>query len=157
MKIEFTALTRPRIASGVSSCTSESRMTTLIMSAPPAASRAANESTKDRENANTSVPAPKTATATKSHRPTWCSIGRRAIATEIAGAPVAGAARNSPRPHGPTCRMSRATMGRSAVAPPSSTAKRSSEMAPSTALRRQMMLTPASTVANVAGSRGGIV
>ncbi len=48
--------------------------------------------------------------------------------------------------------MSRAYMGSSAVAPPSRTAKRSSEIAPSTCFRRRMNATPANTVVSETGS-----
>jgi hypothetical protein len=44
MNTEFTALTRPRISSGVSTCTSVIRITTLTMSAPPLTASAASES-----------------------------------------------------------------------------------------------------------------
>jgi hypothetical protein len=45
--------------------------------------------------------------------------------------PTAGAARRKPNPISPTPRMSRAKIGRSAVAPPKRTAKRSRLSAPS--------------------------
>ena len=51
-----------------------------------------------------------------------------------------------PGPTAPTCRMSLAKIGSSAVAPPSSTANRSSEIAPSTTGRCRMKRTPANTV-----------
>ena len=44
MNTEFTALTRPRTAAGVSSCTKVDRMTTLTMSAAPVTAKAAMES-----------------------------------------------------------------------------------------------------------------
>src|SRR5215467_12283540 len=47
---------------------------------------------------------------------------------EVARAPTAGAERSTPRPTGPVPRMSRAYTGKSAVAPPRSTAKRSRDM-----------------------------
>ena len=59
--------------------------------------------------------------------------------------PTAGAARRKPRPVGPTSRMSLANTGKSATAPPRSTAKRSSEIAPSKTFVRRMSRTPAST------------
>jgi len=61
MKTELTALTRPRISSGVSSWTSDWRMTTLTMSAPPettSATSATSESTKEVDRPNTIVAAP---------------------------------------------------------------------------------------------------
>ena len=43
MKIAFTAETRPRIASGVSTCTSVARTTTLMLSSAPVSSSIAND------------------------------------------------------------------------------------------------------------------
>ena len=70
---------------------------------------------------------------------------KRAMTIAPASAPTAGAARRSPRPVGPTSRMSFAKTGRSATAPPRSTAKRSSEIAPSRTFVRRMRRTPAIT------------
>ena len=58
MKIELTALTRPRMASGVSSCTSDWRMTTLTMSAAPETSSATHESANTVDTPNTRVARP---------------------------------------------------------------------------------------------------
>jgi len=44
MKVEFTALTRPRMSSGVSSCTSVWRTTMLTMSAQPPIASMTSES-----------------------------------------------------------------------------------------------------------------
>ena len=62
MKTMLTALTRPRIASGVASWTSAERTKTLTMSEAPAATRAASESAKLRESPKTTVATPKIAT-----------------------------------------------------------------------------------------------
>ena len=48
----------------------------------------------------------------------------------MVSAPIAGAERSSPSPHGPVSRMSRAKIGSSAVAPPSNTANMSSDSVP---------------------------
>ena len=58
MKTELTALTRPRMASGVSSCTSVWRTTMLTMSAAPPMANAASDSTKFVDKPNTSVTNP---------------------------------------------------------------------------------------------------
>ena len=72
--------------------------------------------------------------------------------------PTAGAVRKRPSPVGPTSRMSFAKIGSNATAPPSSTAKRSSEIAPNSTFVRRMSRTPASTSSipaapSVAGAR----
>ena len=56
--------------------------------------------------------------------------GRSASHADIKTAPTAGAARRTPSPCGPTCRISSAKIGRIATAPPNSTANRSSVIAP---------------------------
>ncbi len=63
--------------------------------------------------------------------PLAARIGRRARKSAAANDPTAGDARSNPRPVGPTSRMSFAKIGRRATAPPSRTAKRSREIAPS--------------------------
>ena len=70
MKIEFTAETRPRMASGVSSCTRVLRVTTLMQSAAPATASAAIDNQNDSESPNTTVAIPKTATAASIRGPT---------------------------------------------------------------------------------------
>ena len=62
MNIEFTALTRPRIASGVSSCTSMLRTNTLTMSPAPAMASATSESQKLVDRPKVIVHTPKSAT-----------------------------------------------------------------------------------------------
>ena len=68
--MELTALTRPRMWSGVASCTKEERMTTLITSAAPSTIIASVESQSERESAKTMVARPKTITALNMVSPT---------------------------------------------------------------------------------------
>ncbi len=64
MKSEFTALTRPRISSGVRSCTSELRTTTLTVSdAPMTQQRDDGQRDVGREREDDRCATPKTATA----------------------------------------------------------------------------------------------
>ena len=71
MNRKFTAPTRPRISSGVASCTSEKRITTLTVSAAPRTASASTDSHIQCDSANTTVAAPKTITAWNIRRPTW--------------------------------------------------------------------------------------
>ena len=93
---------------------------------------AATDSQSERETPKTMVARPNTATPANMVTPALERIGRAASTRAMRVAPMAGAARNRPKPSSPTCRMSRAKTGSRAVAPPSSTANRSSEMAPNT-------------------------
>ena len=63
MNRKFTAPTRPRISSGVASCTSEKRITTLTMSAAPSTASASTDSHIQCDSANTMVATPNTITA----------------------------------------------------------------------------------------------
>ena len=72
-------------------------------------------------------------------------MGKRASASAARNAPAGAEARRSPRPVGPTSRMSFAKIGSNATAPPRSTAKRSSEIAPKSTRVRRIRRTPAST------------
>jgi hypothetical protein len=82
-------------------------------------------------------------------RPTRTDGGWRASQAPTTSAPAAGAERSNPNPQGPVSRTSRAKIGSSAVAPPRSTAKRSSEIAPSTTLWPKMKANPANTELHV--------
>ena len=64
---------------------------------------------------------------------------------------MAGAARSTPRPVGPTCRIDLANTGSSATAPPNSTASRSSRIAPSRIWVRPTNRSPSSTPSMLAG------
>jgi hypothetical protein len=101
MKTELTALTRPRMSSGVSSCTSVWRMTTLTMSAaPPSASAPATARTRSTGRTRWSsarTPPPRPAAAAPVRR----RMGQRVSAMDITSAPTAGAARSRPRPDRP--------------------------------------------------------
>ena len=134
MKMELTAATRPRMSSGVSSWSSVIRVTTLTLSAAPVTMRAPMESAILVERPKTKLAIPNTATATNIQRPTLRSIGHFVKTTAISNAPTAGDDLRIPRPSGPVCKMSLAKMGSNAVAPPKSTANRSSAMAPNSTL-----------------------
>ena len=125
MKRLLNADTRPRSASGVRSCASVFRITTLTLSAAPAVASAASESGNQRERPKTMVATPKSTTARSSAGPARRNGGRWASTIVVITAPTDWAASSHPRPAGPTCRMSLAHTGRSATAPPNSTAKRS--------------------------------
>ena len=108
MKSELTALTRPRMSSGVKSCTSEDRTTTLTVSAAPRIISISTDSTTSVEKAKTIVARPKMATAQSILMPTPRCRGKRARNSDIETAPIAGAMRSRPRAQGPAKRMSRA-------------------------------------------------
>src|SRR5215831_7082477 len=69
IKREFSADTRPRVLSGVRTCTRVDRTTTLMLSQEPSRQSIAIESQKFREIPNTTVTVPKPATATNRVRP----------------------------------------------------------------------------------------
>ena len=73
---------------------------------------------------------PKPATDQSSTCPVRSQSRRRATNTLMITAPIAGDARSTPSPVGPTCRISAAKIGSSATAPPKNTEKRSSVSAP---------------------------
>ena len=75
MNSMLTALTRPRMALGVETCTRVPRTITLTMSAPPRTMSVATESQKLRESANRMVHRPNTATHTNMRRPARPRIG----------------------------------------------------------------------------------
>ena len=62
MNRPFTAVTRPRTASGVPSCTSVMRITTLTMSDAPSTTNAASATMNELDSANTMVASPYIAT-----------------------------------------------------------------------------------------------
>ncbi len=150
MNRPFTALTRPRISSGVSSCTKAPRMTMLTMSAAPSTTSTPRESQNDVDRPKAMVVTPKMPTERNMIRPTLRSMRKCASQNDIARAPTAGAERSRPRPQGPVSRMSLANTGSRAVAPPRSTANRSSEIAPKMSGRLRMKRMPASSESRVA-------
>src|SRR5207302_11398887 len=101
MKILFTAETRPRISSGVTSWTIEPRMITLTLSTAPATNNIASESQSAVDKPKTTVAIPKPVTHQRSARPAWRIGGRYATTNAIANAPIAGAARSQPSPTAP--------------------------------------------------------
>ena len=102
----LTALTRPSMWSGVFSCTSDERSTTLTASAAPSTTSAAIDSGMEVDSPNTVVASPNTISALNSRRPTWLPRLSRARVSDISMAPQAGAARSAPSAQGPACRMS---------------------------------------------------
>ena len=110
----FTALTRPRISGGVRNCTSAKRITTLTTSAAPMTASAASDRMRWVDSANTMIAAPNVPNHGEQH---LADRQRQRPARQHdrhAKAPTPGAARRSPSPHGPVCRMSRAKIGNSA-------------------------------------------
>ena len=106
--IEFTADTRPRMASGVCSCTSDERTTMESTSEAPSTASARSDSGKEVDRPKATVARPKSATARNIFTPARLASGCRASTKEVSSAPTAGAARSTPSPIGVVCRMSRA-------------------------------------------------
>ncbi len=96
---------------------------------------------------------PNSATAIRKVRPARPGGGRSASQPDISTAPIAGAARSPPRPSGPTWRISWAKIGRIATAPPNSTARRSSTIAPTNTRRVRRNASPAFTLASSGSAR----
>src|SRR5204862_448263 len=115
MNTHSTELTRPCSSGGVTSRTAVERMFMLIMSAKPLIASAASERGSDRERPKTIIIAPKTATTVSRAGPARKGSGRRARSRPAERAPTDGAARNMPRPIGPTSRIVRANTGASAL------------------------------------------
>ena len=126
------AETRPRIASGVLSWTSELRMNTMTMSAAPSSASSASDSGNLRDSAKADR-----RRAERDHRPQH--LGADVVLERLPRQPGGDQRGARPRarrasgrgPRGRPARMSRANTGSIAVAPPSSTANRSSVMQPS--------------------------
>ncbi len=85
MNTELTALTRPRMASGISSCTRVWRTTTLTVSAAPDVARASSDNQKLPDRPNTTMHKPNKATAISSVRPTRRRSGQREHARHTQG------------------------------------------------------------------------
>ena len=148
MKIEFTALTRPLFSSGVLICTRVCRTTTLTMSAAPRTASAARESRKDRERPKTIVMTPNSATQGNIRAPARRASGLCASTKATTAAPTAGALRRRPESPGSGVQDVASVDGRSAVAPPNNTAKRSSEMAPRIGGREKTKRRPVESPSN---------
>src|SRR6185436_1444195 len=149
-----TALTRPRMASGVATWMRVWRTVTLSMSAAPEITSSAIVRGKFVERPNPIVARPKTATPPNSQAPMRSRSGRIARARAMSPAPSDGALRRMPSTWGPLLKVDLAMRGRSAVAPPRRTAKRSSDMAPRSRRSFQTYLTPA-VKARANGSAAG--
>src|SRR5205823_2799173 len=101
MKILFTDETRPRISSGVTSCTIEPRMITLTLSNAPRRKSTPSDNQNTFDNPNRIVAAPNPVTHQSSVFPARFIGGRCATTSATAKAPIAGIARSQPSPTGP--------------------------------------------------------
>src|SRR5882757_4643528 len=101
MKILFTDDTRPRISSGVTSCTIEPRMITLTLSNAPMRKSTPSDNQNIFDNPNRIVETPNPVTHQINVLPACFIGGRCAIVSAITKAPTAGIARIQPRPTGP--------------------------------------------------------
>ena len=131
MNTQFTAATRPRIASGDRTRRIVERMTMLMPSVTPLMNRAAIDSQKLVDNPKTIMLTPNPATQIRNVRPACRLGGQRVAAIITSSAPSDGAVRSRPSPAAPTWRMSLAKTGSRAIAPPKKTANRSSAIDPS--------------------------
>src|SRR5688572_4974669 len=101
----------------------------LTVSAAPVMARHKNVSRNEVDNPNTIVAAPYAHTAHSNTTPLRSILSiDRTITTLISTAPTEGAAYSHPYPFAPTCRMSCAKIGSSAVADEKKVAKKSSSM-----------------------------
>ena len=115
----------------------------LIMSTNPLTASAASESGSERESPKTTMLAPKAATTTSSVRPAWPRSGRRASMTPgHERADGRGAAQDAEPDRPGVQDRAREHAAASATAPPKSTAKRSSVIAPSSTCVRRMKRMP---------------
>src|SRR5205814_9726615 len=101
MKILFTDDTRPRISSGVTSCTIEPRIITLTLSNAPIRKSTPRDNQNTFDNPNKIVAAPKPVTDHSNALPACFIGGKCAMTIAIIKAPMAGVARIQPRPTGP--------------------------------------------------------
>src|SRR2546430_16785388 len=101
MKMLFTAETRPRISSGVTSCTMDPRMITLTLSNAPIRNNTTSENQNALDKPKMMVAMPKAVTHQSKVLPAGFIGGRCATTTAIAKAPMAGEAGSQPRPTGP--------------------------------------------------------
>ena len=101
MKILFTDETRPRISSGVTSCTIEPRMITLTLSNAPTRHSTPSDNQNIFDNPKRIVARPNPVTHQSKALPACFIGGKCAIDSAITKAPIAGIARIQPRPTGP--------------------------------------------------------
>ena len=131
-KIDDTALTRPRISSGVAICTSVCRTTTITMSQPPSAI-SARTTARNPATARTRCRDPEARDRRQHHRAGVAADRQlRQRHADRSGRRASGpsAARRARRARHAGYRAQKSATARST--PPSSTANRSSEIAPST-------------------------
>ncbi len=119
------------MSAGVTNGTNVDRMNTLTASAPESTSNARKATAKLVVTPSTMVPTPKSATQASRTRPMRWLTGFHVRNSATTPAPIPVAARSQPSPTAPTPNRSSAMAGSNATAPPKSTAKRSSEIAPS--------------------------
>src|SRR5881296_1990888 len=105
IKILFTDETRPRISSGVTSCTIDPRMITLTLSNAPTKNNKPSDNQNALDKPKRMVAIPKPVTHQSKVLPACLIGGRCAISSAIAKAPTAGVARIQPSPIGPQCRI----------------------------------------------------
>src|SRR5215472_6887303 len=105
IKILFTDETRPRISSGVTSCTIDPRMITLTLSNAPTRNNKPSDNQNILDKPKRIVATPNPVTHHSKVLPARLIGGRCATISAIAKAPIAGTARIHPRPTGPTCRI----------------------------------------------------
>ena len=130
MNTPSTALTRPRSSFGVASATVVARMFIEIMSTNPLTASASAES---QEPAREAEDDHAHAERADDEQQRAAGVAAERLAGEpmpAISAPTATALRSTPSPNGPVCRIDCAKSGSSATAPPKSTAKRSSVIAP---------------------------
>src|SRR5215475_3325428 len=101
IKILFTDETRPRISSGVTSCTIDPRMITLTLSNAPRKKSTPSDNQNTFDKPNTIVATPNPVTHHSNVFPACFIGGRCATSRAITKAPTAGIARIQPRPTGP--------------------------------------------------------
>src|SRR5438477_5801108 len=102
MKILFTDETRPRISSGVTSCTIDPRMITLTLSNAPTKNNKPSDNQNILDNPKRIVAMPNPVTHHIKVLPAPPIRGRCATTSTIAKTPTDGAARTPPEPTGPT-------------------------------------------------------
>src|SRR6476620_9400002 len=101
MKILFTDDTRPRISSGVTSCTIDPRMMTLTLSNAPMRKSTPRDNQNTFDKPNRIVATPNPVTHQSKVLPECFMGGKCAMISAVIKAPTAGIARIQPRPTGP--------------------------------------------------------
>ena len=118
-------------------------MTTLTLSTAPLAMSNATLIQNEWLMPNRIMHTPNPTTLHNSSGPAGRSVGRTAKNPAMINAPTAVDALRIPRPTASVCKMSVAKIGSSAVAPPKSTANKSSKIAPRITFSLRMCAAPA--------------